>query len=156
MMPPLRLSLLGAWGAALLMLARRGGMRPVLSALLLGAAPMLAVVTAFADVLAPVTGLFSQKALDEAKREAAAPELARLESLAQEEGESLEWMNFLVKQMWPGITEYAENMIRSYEPMIKASLPIPGANIRFKTCSIGKQPIRCGSGRGSVSVRAVL
>ena len=55
--------------------------------------------------------------------------------------ETAAWLNYLLEAMWPFICEYTETLIRSFEPMIKASLPSFLGSVSFTTVSLGREPL---------------
>lgn len=149
-MPEVRHIALGAWAAALLGVAWRSGSSHLASALLLGAAPVVGLAALFADVLAPITGLFPKSAMEDARKKTAT--FYRERSLTLNGGgESLEWLNCLVAQLWPHIAKYVEDLIKGYESKLQGYMPVGGSSVRFKTCSLGKEQLKFGP----VKARAV-
>jgi hypothetical protein len=55
--------------------------------------------------------------------------------------ETAAWLNHLLEALWPSICEYSEDLIRSFEPMIKSSLPSFLGSVSFSTVSLGKEPL---------------
>ena len=113
---------LRAWPGALLSFLPKA-LGYILCAVLGGAVPMLLATSWWPDKLAPLTGLISRQSFRDLKAALRAEQGQRLKDDASE---PMEWFNFLVEQLWPGVTQYTEGMIRSYERSIQASaLPLP-------------------------------
>lgn len=56
---------------------------------------------------------------------------------------SLGWLNELVANMWPNITVYASDMIKTtVEPMFKTMLPGPLASLHFTKLDLGPVPFK--------------
>mmetsp|Transcript_29839 Transcript_29839/g.86640 ORF Transcript_29839/g.86640 Transcript_29839/m.86640 type:complete len:714 (-) Transcript_29839:103-2244(-) len=136
--------LLGCYAIVLLGVAWKAGFAFVLGVLVLGAIPAVLLVNIYAEELAPLTGLVPKSSLDEVKRLARKEEREMYVQLTSEKGgESAEWLNLLLQQMWPHIAEFGEKTITDMEETINAKANIPGG-IRFTKCSLGKEPIRFG------------
>ncbi|XP_054162400.1 extended synaptotagmin-2-like [Oppia nitens] len=62
------------------------------------------------------------------------------------DSERAEWINKIVKQMWPFIDEYVKTLIKSsIEPNIKSALPDFLKSFRFERVDLGSIPLRIGS-----------
>mmetsp|Transcript_7342 Transcript_7342/g.18398 ORF Transcript_7342/g.18398 Transcript_7342/m.18398 type:complete len:852 (-) Transcript_7342:45-2600(-) len=133
-----------AYAVVLLSLWWKVGISFVISIIIFGAVPAILAICWYSEALAPFTGLISKKTADEEKHKVRREERETFRQLQlQEGGESMEWLNFLIEQMWPKIAKYAEDIIRSFEERIQSMVPVPGG-ISFKTCSLGQEPIRFG------------
>lgn len=142
-MPETRDIALGAWVVVLLGVAWRGGAKQFLSTLLLGAGPAVVLATLFSDSLSPITGLYPKHEVEAEKKKALTLERKRTER-RDSGGESLDWMNVIMKQLWPHIAKYVEDMIKGYEHMIQGYLPVGGSQIKFTTCTLGKEHLNFG------------
>ncbi|XP_077993101.1 extended synaptotagmin-2-like isoform X7 [Glandiceps talaboti] len=59
--------------------------------------------------------------------------------------ERAEWLNSIVKQMWPFLGDYVENVLRNtVEPSIKENLPSSLSSFRFEKIDLGERPLRIG------------
>ncbi|XP_070536407.1 extended synaptotagmin-2-like isoform X3 [Ptychodera flava] len=59
--------------------------------------------------------------------------------------ERAEWLNNIIKQMWPFLGDYVENVLRTtVEPSIKENLPSSLSSFRFETIDLGEKPLRIG------------
>lgn len=124
----------------------RTGLRSMLSILLLGAVPSALLACLMGDILGPLTGLYSRKALDEAKRaeaeKGAASQTTRPKG--DNEEETMEWLNLFVSQIWPRVAKFVEAKIRDVLPTIQSKLPSQLGKIDFETCTIGDRPLKFG------------
>mmetsp|Transcript_6266 Transcript_6266/g.14995 ORF Transcript_6266/g.14995 Transcript_6266/m.14995 type:complete len:706 (+) Transcript_6266:86-2203(+) len=130
-----------AIGYALLLLgvAEFLGSNAVTSAIVFGAFPFLCLLFLHEDSLLYAFGLVSVRTLEEAVDRA--KEEARLHGGNNTSDEGMEWANLLIKELWPHIAKYTEDLMHSFEPTLQETLHVP---IRFRNCSLGRQPIRLG------------
>mmetsp|Transcript_28583 Transcript_28583/g.62172 ORF Transcript_28583/g.62172 Transcript_28583/m.62172 type:complete len:898 (+) Transcript_28583:892-3585(+) len=134
--------LFAAYGLVLLAWTWKAGFSSLFAVVFLGAIPSVLAIMWYSEAFAPFTGLIdtkiSQDQISKARHEA--KENFR-QLMERNGGESVEWLNFLIEQMWPYIAEYAEKIIWGMEETIQKSVPV---GIHFKTVSLGKEPIRFG------------
>ncbi|KAI7285924.1 hypothetical protein KC345_g1428 [Hortaea werneckii] len=58
-------------------------------------------------------------------------------------GESVEFLNNIIAQLWPNINAYASDMIKkTADPMFKQTLPGPLSSMHFTKVDLGNEPIR--------------
>lgn len=132
-----------AYFVLLLAITWRWGLSFVFWAFLVIALPPAFIIWYWAEPLSEFTGLvplMQAETLREAMRRRGR-ERKRRQKMDYEGGESVEWMNALVEQIWPHVSTYVEELILGLESTIQASVPV---GIYFERCTMGKTPIQFG------------
>jgi len=102
-----------------------------------GAAPILVLLLSHEEWLTNALGLVPMHRLEEAVEHA--KDEARVHTSTNDE--NLDWANLLIDELWPHIAKYTEALMHSFEPTLQEKLHVP---VRFKSCSLGRHPIRLG------------
>lgn len=59
------------------------------------------------------------------------------------DSDRVEWINQMLNQLWPFISEYSANFMREFvEPQVLAQMPSPFKSFRFLDIDMGDAPCR--------------